>query len=155
MVRPSACGLSASYDLFFSGYYGNLADPGTECKRLPLATICDSQGCVCAQGWQAIYNLSLDGNTLTMHCIVECELGEYARINSQSSRLVRLFHLLLADRSRALGRLHASHAQPTHIHPAGKRWRYKERAWTSSAPLAPSTFKLMGLGKRPPWPASV
>ena len=65
-------------------YYGSLALPGSQCMRLPLAQTCAGGSCTCASGWQPIYNLSSDGLTLSMHCIVECSLGEYAQIDASS-----------------------------------------------------------------------
>ena len=73
------------------GYYGNLADPTfSACMPLPLAYICDGE-CTCASGWEPVYNLSADGTTLTMHCISQCNLGEYAKINSKTFAKVLFF----------------------------------------------------------------
>ena len=71
-----------------------------ECRRLPLAQKCENSGCTCADGWEPVYNLSLDGSTLLMHCILQCSLGEYARIDKQTSakvRLPRVFEKLTAN----------------------------------------------------------
>ena len=70
-------------------YYGSLALPGSECMLLPFAQKCEQGGgnniCSCASGWIPIYNYSSatnnNHNGLTMRCIVECALGEYARID--------------------------------------------------------------------------
>jgi len=55
---------------------------------VPLAKVCNNSGCTCAEGWEALYDLSADGNTLTMHCVVECNTGEYAQIDAQTFRKV-------------------------------------------------------------------
>ena len=51
---------------------------------MPLAMHCADEGCNCSEGWEPIYNVSGDGVTVTMQCVVECALGEYAVIDEQS-----------------------------------------------------------------------
>jgi hypothetical protein len=60
------------------GYYGGLAEPDSQCKRLPLAQRCDGGECSCAEGWTPIYNET------ALRCVLECELGQYARIDSKT-----------------------------------------------------------------------
>jgi hypothetical protein len=69
-----------------AGYYGSLALPGSECRRTPFAQACETAACACADGWQPLYNLSADGLTLTMRCVSECALGEYAQIEPGTFR---------------------------------------------------------------------
>ena len=66
------------------GYWGSLAEPSAECQRVPLAMHCADEGCNCSEGWEPIYNVSGDGVTVTMQCVLECALGEYAVIDEQS-----------------------------------------------------------------------
>jgi len=62
-----------------AGFYGNLANPDSKCRPKPLGFSCEGE-CTCASGWTPVYNVSADGARLTMRCILQCELGEYAQI---------------------------------------------------------------------------
>lgn len=70
-------------------YYGSLAVPGSECMLRPFAQKCDpssaenssssssSGQCSCAQGWRPVV---VYGSTM-LRCVAECALGEYARVD--------------------------------------------------------------------------
>lgn len=69
-------------------HYGSLADPGSVCYKVPPTMRCDSGNstrrgaCVCAAGWRPVYRVSSDGLTVIERCVTECEVGQYALIDS-------------------------------------------------------------------------
>lgn len=76
-------------------YYGSLALPGSVCMRLPFAQHCEGN-CTCAKGWMPVYNVSADGQSMRMHCIMDCALGSYARVNPSTFEKVRRILFFLA-----------------------------------------------------------
>ena len=73
------------------GFYGALANPGSECKPKPLGFTCSTTNCTCAYGWDPIYNQSADGLSVTMSCLLSCEQGQYAKIDAATSAKVDFF----------------------------------------------------------------
>ena len=64
-----------------SGYFGNLANPDTECQRAPLAVHCQTENCTCAKGWDPVFQMNAEDTSLNLSCVTGCLLGQYALIN--------------------------------------------------------------------------
>jgi len=75
-----------------NGFFGSLASLDSECIKLPFAQACDdSNGCNCTTGWHPIYKKS--NGAITMYCISDCALGEYAQVNPSTFVKVILFFI--------------------------------------------------------------
>jgi hypothetical protein len=111
-----------------AGFYGNLANPDSKCRPKPLGFSCEGE-CTCASGWTPVYNVSADGARLTMRCILQCELGEYAQI--EPSTFVKVLPCSLLRRCHGFAL--ASLGEPCGLALAvlDKRWQSHGQPWAS------------------------